>query len=627
MSQLTDNLNAIASIKSDIAAAIESKGVSMTGVPFGSYADKIGEITTSFVTEPLNVTDNGVYNPGQGVDGYSQVTVNVPQSVTGFTEKDLTEGQVTIVNLSNSASFVAVRAFNNNTTIRTVNLPNCVSVSDYAFGNCGGIQSVDLPNCTTISGSAFSWCSSLQQISIPNCVSLGSDAFVDCRTLPSIDIPNVSILYNGAFARCYSLSSISAPKVTECRQVVFTQDGNLRSIDLPLCRSIGDMTFSYCNNLVTVNIPKCEYIGYAAFAYCSSLTEVNFPKLRSTSNNVFSSCSSLSKISIPECYLIGSSAFYNCDITGRLELPNCFIISNYAFQNNEKITEISAPYVVSMSGWTFTNGYNATTLQLSVIDFPNLVFMGQAFYSVEGITKVNFPLLYYPSYGAQQNWNCSSLTEMSVGNRTYVVPSWTNNLYTFWISGIEANNGSIYVDATMYDKWVSANGWSSYSSYFSIEGDSTVPMLSLSDGLLYGKTEAMYNYWWSNNWQGINVNSSVVTTVSLPECRVIDSRAFQSIGSLRSVYIPNCNYIGQSAFRQCGISVIDLPKCRYIENNAFTYCYQLKSIILRESTICYLGYDLIIGTIGLSIFVPSSLVEDYKRIYLSSASYFYPIPE
>ena len=36
------------------------------------------------VTEELNVTENGVYEPGEGVDGYSLVTVNVPTSGGGY---------------------------------------------------------------------------------------------------------------------------------------------------------------------------------------------------------------------------------------------------------------------------------------------------------------------------------------------------------------------------------------------------------------------------------------------------------------------------------------------------------------------------------------------------------------
>ena len=74
MSQLIDNLNTIESIKTDIKAAIENKGVDMTGVSFPGYASKIGEIS------------------GGGTVGWDQ--------------KSITEGTNIIINLDNSASFV-----------------------------------------------------------------------------------------------------------------------------------------------------------------------------------------------------------------------------------------------------------------------------------------------------------------------------------------------------------------------------------------------------------------------------------------------------------------------------------------------------------------------------------------
>ena len=83
MSQLTDNLNLIASIKSDIKSAIENKGVDMTGVSFPGYASKIGEISGgggSAVIEGLTITSNGTYTAGEGVDGYSPIEVDVPIS-------------------------------------------------------------------------------------------------------------------------------------------------------------------------------------------------------------------------------------------------------------------------------------------------------------------------------------------------------------------------------------------------------------------------------------------------------------------------------------------------------------------------------------------------------------------
>ena len=101
-----------------------------------------------FVTETLSVSTNGSYTPGEGVDGYSQVVLDVPQSVTGFTQKEITEGNIEIINLDNSASFVASSAFKNNTTIKTVNLPYATSVGSSAFNNCTSLSQVSLPICS-----------------------------------------------------------------------------------------------------------------------------------------------------------------------------------------------------------------------------------------------------------------------------------------------------------------------------------------------------------------------------------------------------------------------------------------------------------------------------------------------
>ena len=106
-----------------------------------------------FVTETLNVSANGTYTPGQGVDGYSQVVVDVP--IYGWDQKSFTEENIEIINLDNSASFVVSSAFQNNKTIQTVNLPYATSVGSYAFGGCTSLSQVILPMCSYIGSDAF----------------------------------------------------------------------------------------------------------------------------------------------------------------------------------------------------------------------------------------------------------------------------------------------------------------------------------------------------------------------------------------------------------------------------------------------------------------------------------------
>lgn len=237
MSQLTDNLNLIASIKSDIKSAIEAKGVSMTGVSFGSFAAKIGEITTSFVTVPLSVSANGTYNPGQGVDGFSQVVVDV-QGTGGIPEKDYTEDTFIISNLNNSASYVASSRFQNYSYLETVTLSLCLSVSAYAFRSCSHLTTVSLPVCRYVHYSAFTFCSSLSSVYLPMLEYASGYTFSTCRSLESIDLPSLRLLDYGVFKSCSALTTVS----------------------IPICGLVSGSAFDNCRNLSTITLPSCSVI-------------------------------------------------------------------------------------------------------------------------------------------------------------------------------------------------------------------------------------------------------------------------------------------------------------------------------------------------------------------------------
>lgn len=190
MSQLIDNLNIIESVKTDIKTAIENKGVDMTGVSFPGYAGKIVEISE-------------------------------------WDQKSFTEGTIEIINLDNSASFVASSVFYNNENIQTVNLP-------YA---------------TTVSSSAFYRCYSLSQVNLPVCSYIKDNAFYNCRLLNQVNLPVCSYIGNSVFFNCFSLSQMS----------------------LPLCEYIGSGAFRTCS-LLSLSLPVCSYIGGFAFYACSSLS-------------------------------------------------------------------------------------------------------------------------------------------------------------------------------------------------------------------------------------------------------------------------------------------------------------------------------------------------------------------
>ena len=212
-----------------------------------SYASaSVNVPSPQFVTESLSVSANGTYTPSEGIDGYSQVVVDVPQNVTGLTQKDLTERTYGIINLDNSASFVARFAFTGIYDIQTVNLQYATTVGERAFENCTSLSQVSLPMCISIDYYAFYACYSLTQVSLPMCSSIGFGAFQDCTSLSQVSLPMCSSIDTTAFQNCQSLTQI----------------------DLPMCSYIADGAFTDCNSLSIITIGYssiCSLGGFGAF--------------------------------------------------------------------------------------------------------------------------------------------------------------------------------------------------------------------------------------------------------------------------------------------------------------------------------------------------------------------------
>ena len=225
MSQLIDNLNIIESVKTDIKTAIENKGVDMTGVSFPGYASKIGEIS------------------GGG----------------GWDQKSFTEGMVEIINLDNSASFVASNAFKNNETIQTVNLPYATSVGDNAFYNCESLTQVSLPMCSYIGHNAFRECYSLSQVNLPMCSYIGLFTFYTCSNLIQVSLPMCSYIYSYAFYNCSSLSQVS----------------------LPMCSYIGYDAFYNCSSLSIITI------GYSGICSLNNSNAFDRTQITSSAGNIY----------------------------------------------------------------------------------------------------------------------------------------------------------------------------------------------------------------------------------------------------------------------------------------------------------------------------------------------------
>ena len=209
-----------------------------------------------FVTETLNVSANGTYNPGQGVDGYSQVVVDVP--ISGWDQKNITEGTIEIINLDNSASFVASNIFSNNQNIQTVNLPYATTVGKAAFFRCYSLSQVNLPVCSYIDNNAFYGCSSLSQVNLPVCSYIGNSVFFNCFLLSQASLPLCEYIGIGAFRTC-----------------------SLQSLSLPVCSYIGGLAFYGCSSLSIITI------GYSGICSLGDARTFETTQITSSTGSIY----------------------------------------------------------------------------------------------------------------------------------------------------------------------------------------------------------------------------------------------------------------------------------------------------------------------------------------------------
>ena len=184
MATITENIQTLRSIKSDIKNAITDKG---------------GSVGNDFKT-------------------YAQAITNLPSGGGNEDLINLIEREVTTFDIPEGTTKIGDYAFYNCSNLTSVTIPNSVTIiGGYAFNNCLSLTSVTIPNSvTSIGGSAFNRCSSLTSVTIPNSVtSIGGYAFNKCSSLTSVTIPNsVTSIVSYAFYKCPSLTSVTIKAIT-----------------------------------------------------------------------------------------------------------------------------------------------------------------------------------------------------------------------------------------------------------------------------------------------------------------------------------------------------------------------------------------------------------------------------
>ena len=283
-------------------------------------------------------------------------------------------------------------------------------INSNAFKNNYSIQSIET-NATSIGSYVFKSCSSLSQASLSMCSYIGDAAFLGCSSLSRVSLPICSHIDGIVFKSCNSLSQISLPKCSYIGDYAFKSCNSLSQISLPMCSYIGGYAFQSCSSLSQISLPKCSYIGSHTFKSCSSLKQVNLPMCSYIGSLAFETCSSLSQVSLPMCSYIRYSTFYYCKSLKQVSLPICEYIENFAFNSCYSLSQISLP---------------------------------MCSYIGEGVF-----------------YNCSSLSIITIG---YSGICSLDGIGAFDGTKITSSKGSIYVPASLVDKYKSATNWSYFSA-------------------------------------------------------------------------------------------------------------------------------------------------------------------
>ena len=429
---LIENKDSGSSEGSDLIT--ETLQVTANGIyeaPEGKAYDQV-EVEVSPVLDELVVTENGSYIPPLGVDGFNEITVNVPSSSNSSApEKDVNfiDYDGTITNSYTAAEFAELTAIPANPSHSGLtaqgwnwNLSDAQTyVAKYGKLNVGQMYitdddktriyihleegrlspylglavngTVDIDWGDGSEHSVVTGTSTTIVINTQHTYAAAGDYIIIIDVTGSMTLSGhsnwgsrllwtqgSSVYENGVYQNAVQRVEIGS-NITIGSNAFKSCDG-LSSITIPNgVTIIEDGTFSGCSSLLSITIPdSVTGIGSNAFSYCYSLTSITIPdSVKTIQSSMFVSCYILSSVTIPDSVkTIGSSAFSTCHGLTSITIPDSVTtIESNVFGNCFDLMSITIPDSVKTIGSSaFSNCYSLTSITIpdSVKTIKNGVF-------------------------------------------------------------------------------------------------------------------------------------------------------------------------------------------------------------------------------------------------------------
>ena len=232
----------------------EPKYITYTATQEMDYNDRFWGTDLTFIPEQCT------YNAetGEGKWAYTGTVTEVEFSAFN--------GETTLrsIILPEGVTYIGSNAFNNS-SLESITLPESLEeIDQYAFSKTNLTEIVIPANVELLESSAFQGASSpispLKKVVFEGnkIHTIESNTFQDCQNLQEVQLPEglTTIKYN-AFQRCYALEEITIPDaVTVIEKQVFSQCTSLRRVNLGTqLESIGYHAFNECLALETIVCP------------------------------------------------------------------------------------------------------------------------------------------------------------------------------------------------------------------------------------------------------------------------------------------------------------------------------------------------------------------------------------
>lgn len=467
---------------------------------FDAKASKVGDYAfyNYSTLASVNIPNCATIGSSAFYNCFNLTTVNLPNctSITSSAFRDSTKIKNATLGLSvvpRGSNFCLHPA---NNSLEILDLPQCTTISDYAFGSTyeySNLKSVNLPNCIFVSENAFCSCFSLTSINLNNCSYIGGYAFLRCSSLKSIDLPKCTTIGSYAFCNCPSLASVSFPVATTIGSDAFYNCTSLTSVSFPAAITIDSDAFGDCINLISVSFPAATTIGSSAFCNCSRLTSVSFPAATTISSSAFLNCYNLSQLYLANssvCKLSHSNAFSGTPYTGKSTL---FSGTPYIYVPQSLRTSYR-----TATNWAYFSSY------FEVIEdfYINVEYLSSIYVTINTITNVSIPMhtkngILMPTITVNSDNN----TIANVSNITVSKSALSFDIISYGIEG----KATITINAT--------NGNVSQTEVFNVSVSAKSYMVEAITGASYGFKLNNAGYYESEN-KGQN-NSYAICKVNI----------------------------------------------------------------------------------------------------------------